>query len=106
MIIGTCFEGDDDEELKLYQHACYYDSIGRWINLAGKLRLQYYRLQEWEDISRQWEKFREHGYHDHRTIQAHHDLIAQRFRGKYGMEQLNLIVTEDGGGKHEASKDC
>ena len=170
MIIGTCFEGDDDEELKLYQHACYYDSIGRWINLAGKLRLQYYRLQEWEDISRQWEKFREHGYLDHRTIQAHHDLIAQRFRiiqkhpdrffwivlgkngwfdfftretealmkdpellrqfmtavacantktgydaedelldkmrGKYGMEQLNLIVTEDGGGKHEASKDC
>jgi len=80
MIIGKCFEGDDDEELMLYQHDCYYDSLRRWIRLAGERHCWYHRLPEWEDISRQWDKFREYGYHDHRTIQAHHDLIAERFR--------------------------
>jgi hypothetical protein len=80
MIIGACFEGDDDEELMLYQHDCYYDSLNRWIRLAGERYCWYHRLPEWEDISRQWRKFREYGYHDHRTIQAHHDLIAERFR--------------------------
>lgn len=80
MIIGTCFEGDDDETLKMYQHACYYDLIARWVNLAGKRRLQYGRLPEWEEITTHWEDFREAGHFDHRCIQAHHDLIAERFR--------------------------
>jgi hypothetical protein len=80
MIIGACFEGDDDEELMLYQHDCYYDSLRRWIKLAGEHHCKYRRLPEWEDIYRQWDKFRESGYHDHRCIQAHHDLIAERFR--------------------------
>lgn len=80
MIIGACFEGDDDEELMLYQHDCYYDCLRHWIRLAGERHCWYHRLPEWEDISRQWDKFRESGYHDHRTIQAHHDLIAERFR--------------------------
>lgn len=80
MIIGACFEGDDDEELMEYQHGCYYDSLQRWIRLAGERHCSYRRLPEWEDISRLWDTFREEGYHDHRTIQAHHDLIAERFR--------------------------
>ena len=80
MIIGTCFKGDDNEELKLYQHACYYDFLRHWINIAGKFRLQYGRLPEWVEITQEWEKFRECGHHDHRCIQAHHDLIAERFR--------------------------
>lgn len=80
MVIGKYFEGDDDEDLKMYQHDCYYDSIGRWIRLAGERQSQYYRLPEWKEIIRQWQKSREAGSYDHRTIQAHHDLIAQRFR--------------------------
>ncbi len=80
MIIGACFEGDDDEELMLYQHDCYYDSLRHWIRLAGQRHCRYSSLPEWVDISRQWHKFRDYGYHDHRCIQAHHDLIAERFR--------------------------
>lgn len=80
MIIGKCFEGDDDEELMQYQHGCYYDCLRRWINLAGHRHCFYHRLPEWVEVSRQWDVFREKGSHDHRTIQAHHDLIAERFR--------------------------
>lgn len=80
MIIGTCFEGDDDVDLMLYQNDCYYDSLHRWISLAGKRHCQYNKLPEWEDICLQWEKFRKNGCHDHRSIQTHHDLIAERFR--------------------------
>ncbi|MBV5339572.1 MAG: hypothetical protein J0665_08425 [Deltaproteobacteria bacterium] len=80
MIIGKYFKDDEDEVLMLYQHDCYYDSLRRWIKLAGECHCQYHRLPEWEDISRQWDMFRERGYHDHRCIQAHHDLIAKRFR--------------------------
>lgn len=80
MIIGKYFKDDDDEVLMFYQHDCYYDSLRRWIKLAGERQCQYHRLPEWEDISRQWDMFRESDYHDHRCIQAHHDLIAERFR--------------------------
>ncbi|MDD2736072.1 MAG: hypothetical protein PHF56_19235 [Desulfuromonadaceae bacterium] len=80
MIIGRCFEGDEDEELMLYQHDCYYESLRCWIYLAGHRHCYYHRLPEWVEVSRQWDKFREKGSHDHRTIQAHHDLIAERFR--------------------------
>jgi hypothetical protein len=80
MIIGKCFEGDDDEELMLYQHDCYYDCLRRWIYLAGHRHCSYHRLPEWVEVSSRWDTFQEKGSHDHRTIQAHHDLIAERFR--------------------------
>lgn len=80
MIIGKYFEDDDDEELKLYQHDCYYDAIGRWVSLTGNRCLQYGKLPEWEEITKHWERFREEGHFDHRCIQTHHDLIAERFR--------------------------
>lgn len=80
MIIGKYFKDDDDEVLMQFQHDCYYDSLRRWISLVGNRHCQYHRLPEWEDISTQWKKFLESDYRDHRCIQVHHDLIAERFR--------------------------
>jgi hypothetical protein len=80
MIIGDSFVGDNDGDLKLYQHYCYYDTIRRWIDMADVQRMKYRTLPEWEGITQLWEKFRESGVFDHRSIQLHHDLIAARFR--------------------------
>ena len=80
MIISDAFESDTDDDLKLFQHDCYYDSLRRWINLARVRRLKYRASPEWEGINRKWEQFRESGVFDHRCIQFHHDLIAARFR--------------------------
>lgn len=80
MIIGKYFKDDDDEELKLYQYDCYYDSLGRWVSLTGNYHLQYGKLSKWKEITKHWERFREEKHFDHRCIQAHHDLIAERFR--------------------------
>jgi len=80
MIIGKYFDGDTDEDLKMYQHGCYYDMLCHWINLAGVRRLQYRDVPEWWEVIRQWEEFRQEGVFDHRCIQPHHDLIAANYR--------------------------
>jgi hypothetical protein len=80
MIIGTYFDGDCDDKLKMFQHGCYYDLLREWINMAGMRRLRYRTSPEWAEVTQVWERFREEGYYDHRIIQAPHDLIAARFR--------------------------
>ncbi len=80
MIIGTYFDGDNDDNLKMIQHESYYDMLREWINMAGKRRLRYRLSPEWAEVTQMWEKFREEGYYDHRCIQMPHDLIAARFR--------------------------
>jgi len=80
MIIRSSYNGDNNEDLKLFQHSCYYDSLRQWIDLAGRRLLHYRGLSEWEEITRQWKAFRAAGTFDHRRIQAHHDLVAQRYR--------------------------
>lgn len=82
MIIGDSFVGDNDGDLKLFQHYWYYDTLRLWIDMADVQCLKYRTLPEWEGITQLWDKFRESGVFDHRSIQFHHDLIAARFRQK------------------------
>ncbi|NVN91679.1 MAG: hypothetical protein HXX11_13895 [Desulfuromonadales bacterium] len=80
MIIGKYFDGDCDDKLKMFQHGCYYDLLREWITMAGVRRLRYRTSPEWTEVTQVWERFRDEGYYDHRTIQATHDLIAAQFR--------------------------
>jgi hypothetical protein len=80
MIIGTYFDGDNDDKLKMIQHGSYYDLLREWILMAGKRRLRYRTSPAWTEITQLWEQFREAGTFDHRSNQMGHDLIAARFR--------------------------
>jgi hypothetical protein len=80
IIIGKYFDGDTDEKLKILQHGSYYDLLREWINRAGTRRLRYRASPEWAEVTQMWERFREEGVYDHRTIQMPYDLIAARFR--------------------------
>ena len=80
MIIGKYFDGDNDEKLKILQHGSYSYLLREWINRAGTRRLRYHSSPEWAEITQMWERFREEGVYDHRTIQMPYDLIAARFR--------------------------
>ena len=82
MIIGTCFDGDNDEEFKLQQHKIYYETLRRWTIIANELSKQYSGdSTEWDELINSWQKnVIESGEFDHRCIQAPHDLIAARFR--------------------------
>jgi len=80
MVIGIYFDGDNDEKLKMLQHGCYYDMLREWINMAGTRRLRYRTSPDWAEVTQMWERFREEGFFDHRSIQMPHDLIAARFR--------------------------
>lgn len=92
MIIGTYFDGDIDDKLKMLQHGCYYDMICDWITKAGALRLRYRTLPEWAEVTHAWEHFRDSGSSfDHRCIQMGYDLIAARFR----MVSLDMALTDD-----------
>jgi hypothetical protein len=80
MIIGSYFDGDNDDKLMMHQHGCYYDMLREWITMAGVRRLRYRTSPKWAEVTQMWERFREEGYYDHRSIQMPHDLIAARFR--------------------------
>lgn len=82
MIIGICFEGDSDEELKMYQHEHYYETLGRWIRMADeKCQPNFGESPEWNELIDRWQKnVMEPGVFDHRCIQALHDLIATQHR--------------------------
>lgn len=82
MIIGTYFDGDNDEELKMHQHKYYYGSLGRWVGMAQEKCQQYAgKSAEWDRLIRLWqENIKSTGSFDHRCIQASHDLIAASFR--------------------------
>jgi len=82
MIIGICFEGDSDEDLKMYQHECYYETLGRWIRMADEKCQPYFgESPEWNELIERWQKnVMGPGVFDHRCIQALHDLIATQHR--------------------------
>lgn len=82
MIIGKCFDEDNDEEFKLQQHKIYYETLRRWTIIADELSKQYSGASaEWDELNNSWQKnVMESGEYDHRCIQAPHDLIAARFR--------------------------
>jgi len=80
MIIGIYFDGDNDDKLKMLQHGCYNIMLCEWITMAGARRLRYRISPEWAELTQIWERFREVGHFDHRSIQMPHDLVAARFR--------------------------
>lgn len=80
MIICKYFDDDNDEKLKMLQHGSYYDLLREWITRAGTRRLRYRTSPEWAEVTQMWERFREEGVYDHRTLQMPYDLIAARFR--------------------------
>lgn len=82
MIIGTNFDGDNDEELKMHQHKQYYGSLRRWVGMAQEKCQKYAgRSAEWDALICSWqENIQLAGSFDHRCIQMPHGLIAASFR--------------------------
>lgn len=95
MIVGTCFDGDNEEDLKMFQHNCYYESLGRWVGMVSQhCQLRQGTSVEWDNLIQQWkEKVQDTGSFDHRCIQAPHDLIAAKYR-KFVKEEISHGVTK------------
>lgn len=93
MIVGTCFDGDNDEDLKIFQHNCYYESLGRWVGMVPQhCQLRQGTSVEWVNLIQQWEKkVQDTGSFDHRCIQAPHDLVAAQYR-KIVKEEMSPSV--------------
>lgn len=82
MIIKKCFDGDNDEALKMCQHNCYDESLGLWV---GMVRQKYQkwigRSPEWDTLISRWkDTIQKSRTFDHRCIQEAHDLIAAKYR--------------------------
>ena len=78
MIVGTAFDGDNDDELKWIQHDDYERNL---TILYSKPRLKYIRAVKLvQKKTELYNKIKDKRDFDHRVLQHHHDLIAAYYR--------------------------
>lgn len=76
MIVGTDFEGDENQELKRKQHDAYPRAIGLMINICNSFS-NHAIIPKNIGNSENWGRI---NTCDHRTIQAAHDMLAAAYR--------------------------
>lgn len=93
MIVGTYFDGDNDDTLKWQQHDCYREALSI---IAYDWREDYRNaaIMHGRDSISLPERF------DHRTLQAAHDYLAAWWRWKHNrtdsyFEGLEQVTVED-----------
>lgn len=90
MIVGTTFEGDDDNHLAWLQHDVYRDALGIIISMCNSYArfardlLDDQTHPEWGTVERC----------DHRTLQGAHDLLAGAWRYHNDCRQPDLPFTD------------
>jgi len=82
MVVCTSFDGDHDEELKMFQHKVYYATLRRWVGMAQDRSHHYSgKSSKWDELINLWDKnIGKQGIFDHRCIQMAHDVLAAQFR--------------------------
>ncbi len=90
MIVGSCFDGDNNKTLMQMQHEIYGEMIAY---MFGSARRRYQEAAMLLDVKTDLSESLIDQYSvDHRTLQRTHDLIAAYYRFKHddgGQLQLN-----------------
>ena len=86
MIVGSYFEGDNDEKAALRQHAVYGNALGIIESTCNK----YARFSRAVLHDSEHENWGDIDHFDHRTMQFSHDLLAAVWRYRHDLNQLEL----------------
>ena len=87
MIIGTYFDGDDDDDAKLLQHNVYHSALRILTGTCEEYTILAHRI-----LDARWDEWELTTSFDHHTLQHPHDIIAAvwRFRCLPGIRQIEL----------------
>ncbi len=92
MIIGTCFEGDNNEPLKEWQHDWYNDCLMDMLSIAADTIEEHRDNQRLTNLVKLWDDNNLYDEpFDHRIMQECHDTVAISFRF---CERHEIIETE------------
>lgn len=92
MIVGSTFEGDDDNHLGWLQHDVYGDALGIIISICNSYARFARKLLD-DQVRSQWGTV---DRCDHRTLQGAHDLLAGAWRHLSDCRQPDLPFTDVG----------
>lgn len=81
MIISKCFDGDNDESLKMWQHDYYNEMLQVWLSIVYEVIEDHRNRNKYDKLVKMWDDSKlEEGRFDHRCLQDSHDAVATSFR--------------------------
>ena len=97
MIIDKCFEGDNNENLKMWQHDYYNDMLQEWLFIVSVIIEECRISGKCQNLIKMWDDSKlKDGHFDHRCLQESHDTVATSFRfcAKYGTVESTRLYTK------------